>query len=423
VEDQLIAMESCLYQAAIHRDELLRNFYRIGRRQSARQSPWAFIIPAEQRDPGATHKLLETLAFGQVEIAHTAAGAHVIPMAQPYSGWAKALLERQHYPDMRVYPGGPPERPYDATAHTLPLLMGVRVETRESPVAGLEPGILPERAPAGLPASDTASWLALNRIWNSGGAAWRNPATGDFAATSPGPEWKQVRRPKLGLFRSWIPNADEGWTRWIFEEFGFAYKSLMNKDIQAGDLRAHWDVIVFPDATAQSIDQGFEAGSMPPEFTGGLEAAGADALRQFTSAGGTLVFLNRAAEYAIQHLGVQARNVVRGLPEREFYAPGSLLFARVDVHDPLALGLPREAAIWSEHSPAWETAERVPVRYPEANLLASGWLLGEKYIAGKAPLVDARLGSGHIILFGMRPQYRAQSYQTLKLFFNALLPW
>ena len=133
VEDQLIAMESCLYQAALHREELLRNFYRIGQRQVARQSPWAFVIPAKQRDPGATRKLLETLEFGQVEIEHNAAGDHVIRMAQPYGGWAKALLERQHYPDMRLYPGGPPQRPYDVTAHTLPLLMGVRVETVDAP--------------------------------------------------------------------------------------------------------------------------------------------------------------------------------------------------------------------------------------------------------------------------------------------------
>jgi hypothetical protein len=83
--------------------------------------------------------------------------------------------------------------------------------------------------------------------------------------------------------------------------------------------------------------------------------------------------------------------------------------------------LPAEIAIWSEHSPAWETAESAPVRYPDTNLLESGWLLGEKYLAGKAALVDARIGAGHAILFGMRPQYRAQSYQTLKLFFNALL--
>ena len=420
VDDQLIAMESCLYQAAIHRAELLRNFYKIGQRQTARKSPWGFVIPVKQRDPGATRKLLETLAFGQVEIEHDTAGDHVVRMAQPYSGWAKALLETQHYPDMRLYPGGPPQRPYDVTAHTLPLLMGVDVAATDTPVTGLYAGVMAWRS-AELRASDSDTWKTINGIWKSGGAVWRNTSTGDFAAGSQGAGWRQIQRPRIGLYRSFMPNSDEGWTRWVLEQFGFAYHSVENKDIQAGGLRQRFDAIVFPDATADSMAHGNAAGRMPPEFTGGLEAKGAGALREFASAGGTLIFLNRASDYATGQLGVAARNVVHGVSDSEYYAPGSLLNARADVGHPLAAGLPPDIAIWSELSPAWETEERVVVRYPEANLLASGWLLGEKYLAGKAAVVDARMGAGHAILFGMRPQYRAQSYQTFKLFFNALL--
>ena len=419
VDDQLIAMESCLYQAALHREELLRNFYKIGQRQVARKSPWGFVIPKAQHDPGATRKLVETLMFGQVEIEHTEAGDNVIRMAQPYGGWAKALLERQHYPDMRLYPGGPPQRPYDVTAHTLPLLMGVQVDAVESPVASLPGGV--SAISRGLPASDSETWKVINGLWSTGGAVWRNTATGDFALAGEGAGFKQIQRPRIGLYRSFIPNNDEGWTRWLLEQFGFVYTSLENKAIQAGGLRAHFDVIVFPDASTGSMENGHNAGSMPPEFTGGLEAKGADALREFASAGGTLIFLNRASEYATLHLGVAARNVVHGVSNTEYYSPGSILNARLDTHHPLAAGLPVDLAIWSEQSPAWDTQEGAPVRYPDTNVLASGWLLGEKYLAGKAALVDARLGSGHIILFGMRPQYRAQSYQTFKLFFNALL--
>ena len=419
VDDQLIAMESCLYQAALHREELLRNFYKIGQRQVARKSPWGFVIPIKQRDPTAARKLIETLSFGQVEVERTEAGDNVIRMAQPYGGWAKALLERQHYPDMRLYPGGPPQRPYDVTAHTLPLLMGVQVDAVESPVASSPGGVA--ALSRGLPASDSQTWKIINGLWTAGTAVWRNTATGDFALAGEGPGFKRVQRPRIGLYRSFMPNNDEGWTRWLLEQFGFAYTSLRNKDIQAGGLRQHFDVIVFPDATAGSMENGYKAGSMPPEFTGGLENKGTDALREFASAGGTLIFLNRASDYAISHLGVAARNVVHGVSNSEYYSPGSLLNARLDLHHPLAAGLPEDLAIWSEQSPAWDTDESALVRYPDANLLASGWLLGEKYLARKAALVDARLGAGHVILFGMRPQYRAQSYQTFKLFFNALL--
>ena len=151
VEYQLIAMESCLFQAATRREDFLRNFYRVGLRAVERARPYAFVVPAAQRDPGATRKLLQTLAFGQVEILrardpfdgggrHYPAGSYIIPMSQPYSSYAKTLLERQHYPDLRQYAGGPPKRPYDVTAHTLPLLMGVDVDTVDQPFqASLDP--------------------------------------------------------------------------------------------------------------------------------------------------------------------------------------------------------------------------------------------------------------------------------------------
>ena len=163
--------------------------------------------------------------------------------------------------------------------------------------------------------------------------------------------------------------------------------------------------------------------NLPEPYTGGIGARGAEVLKQFAAAGGTLVFLNGASDYAITRLGVPARTVTPP-PQRdhsEYYSPGSLLNAVIDTRSPLAYGVPGEIAIWSEHSPAWETALPVVARYAGSGVLASGWLLGEKVIAGKAALIDAPMGAGRVILFGMRPQYRAQSYLTFKLFFNSLL--
>jgi hypothetical protein len=236
-----------------------------------------------------------------------------------------------------------------------------------------------------------------------------------------GPAWKQLRRPRIGLYKSFIPNIDEGWTRWLLEQFEFAYTSVGNHDVQSGDLRQRFDVLVFPDQPVQELISGYSKGAMPPEFTGGLGDAGAAALRDFASRGGTLVFLNRATAYATQALGVKAKNVLDGVSNRDFYAPGSLLNVTLESGSPLTLGLPREIAIWSEYSPAWETGAGAVARYPDAQILASGWLLGEKVLAGRTAMLDARLGAGHVILFGMRPQYRGQSYQAFKLFFNSLL--
>jgi Zinc carboxypeptidase len=421
IEYQELAFESLLHNAALHREEMLRNFYRVGRHQIERTAPWGIVIPNNQRDPGATRKMLETLSLGAVEISRDSAGDYVIPMQQPYSGYAKALLERQHYPNLSLYPGGPPQRPYDVTAHTLPLLFGVDVRFVDKPVSGPLNKASFTASPARdfFPAADTDAWKAANTAWAAGKPVWRN-GSGDFAFTPLGAGWQELKRPRIGLYKSWMANIDEGWTRWLLEQFGFVYSSLRNADIQAGNLRARFDSLVFADELPRSIENGHAAGAMPPEFTGGIGPKGAEALTDFAKAGGTLVFLNRASQYAIEKLGVKAKDVTADLPPQDFYSPGSLLNVRLNLHDPVTRGLPEEIAIWSESSPAWEADEGSVAKYPESSILASGWLLGERHISGRTALLDVKSGSGRIVLFGMRPQYRAQSYLTFKLFFNAL---
>jgi hypothetical protein len=426
IDYQLIAFESVLYNAALHREELLRNFYRVAERQVARTEPWGFVIPADQRDPGATRKLLETLKFGQVEIGKGEGASAVISMHQPYSGWAKSLLERQHYPEDRLYPGGPPKRPYDVTAHTLPLLMGVEVKAVSQPASSSGDWQAPaphtgqDHSGQIMAASDTDSWIAVNRAWADGKPVWRDPANGNFSLTGH-PGWKPIPRPRVALYQPWQANMDEGWTRWLLEQFGFAYTGVRNADIGVGGLHQKFDAIVFADQTSTGIENGFASGAMPPEYTGGLGPKGAGALKDFANAGGTLVFLNGATDYAISRLGIEASAVTPHGDSSEFYSPGSLLNVKVDTRSPLAYGVPADIAIWSEHSPAWDTQLPVVARYPDSGLLASGWLVGEKVIAGRAAMIDAPMGAGHVVLFGMRPQYRAQSYLTFKMFFNALV--
>ena len=422
IDYQELAFESLLYNAAIHREEMLRAFYKVGQHQVARNAPWGAVIPKEQRDPGATRKLLETLAFGQVEISQAANGDYVIPFQQPYSGYAKALLEKQTYPMDLLYPGGPPKRPYDVTAHTLPLLFGVEAKFVEQPVSGaLRKANFSAQPPAQVyKASDSDGWKAANAHWARGMSVWRNGA-GDFALSNQGAGWHELHNPRVGLYQSFNANMDEGWTRWLLEQFGFAYQTLHNADVQAGKLHEKFDTIVFADEVPRLMENGHAAGSMPPEFTGGLGEKGAEALREFAAAGGMLVFLNRASGYAIDHLGVKARNVLAGVAAKDFYCPGSLLNVRLDTANPITRGVPAELAIWDEGSPAWETSETSVAKFVDKGVLASGWLLGESYIGGKTALVEAKAGKGRIILFGMRPQYRAQSYLTFKLFFNALV--
>jgi hypothetical protein len=313
----------------------------------------------------------------------------------------------------------------------LPLLMGVDVRPAETlPEVRSEPAhefrFRPPERSHGLAAADTDSWIALKRLFAEGRAVWRDPLSGDFitAADAAG-RLRPIERPRIGVYKSFVPAPDEGWTRWLMEQYGFPFASVRNPEILAGGLRARFDVLVFPDQAAEDIADGFRAGAMPAGFTGGLRDKGEAALRRFAEDGGTLVFLNRAARYAVNALSLRLTDVTAGVPEQRFYCPGSLLAARVDGGGWLTQGAAPELAIWSEHSPAWDLPDgspgRVVLRYPESGVLASGWLLGERVIAGKAALIDYPLGRGRAILFGLRPQYRGQRFATFKLFFNALL--
>ena len=444
VEDELIAMESVCWQAAVRREFFLRNFRQFAKNAVARRTPYAFVIPAVQADPGSARRLLETLQFGDVEIERAAhefqaganrypAGSYVIRMQQPFSSFAKALLETQKYPDLRMYPGGPPKRPYDVTAHTLPLLMGAAVETAPDQFAAelaraREFSFVAEGAPpaSAWPAADHASWAKVNEAWSKGGRVWRDPKTGHFYSGTDAPTGAaEVKRPRVGLYKSFVPSMDEGWTRWILEQSGWVYESLGNAGVRAGNLRQRFDAIIFADQSAAVIHEGYRQGAMPPEYTGGLGAEGAAALKAFAEAGGTLIFLNGSGRYAAQRLGLPVKDALEGVPNRDFYCPGSLLRVRAEGASPLLLGLPREFTIWMESSPVWEPASpkagAAVLRYSAAPVLASGWLLGEQLIAGKPALVDVPMGKGRAVLFGMRPQYRGQSYLTLKMLFNALL--
>jgi hypothetical protein len=230
-----------------------------------------------------------------------------------------------------------------------------------------------------------------------------------------------VRKPRIGIYKSHSPAIDEGWTRWILEQFGFEYTSVDNRMLQAGNLRKSFETILFPDQSSNTMANGFSKRLMPEEYTGGIGEKGVAAMKAFATDGGRLIFLNHSCEYALEQLGIKARNVLSGVSTRDFYSPGSLLNVSIDPKHPLALGMPKEFTIWSEGSPAWQAGEaQTVVSYPESKLLASGWLLGETYLAKRAALLDVPMGQGRVILFGMRPQYRAQSYLTLKLLFNAL---
>ena len=250
------------------------------------------------------------------------------------------------------------------------------------------------------------------------------------------PRFGVLRPARIGLYKSWVANIDEGWTRWLLEQYGFGYTSLTNEDVRHGALGERFDVIVLPSQAPRLIVDGHQAGPppknrpwgpVPPEYRGGIGDEGVEALRQFVDGGGTLVTFDAASDLVVERFGRvfdQIRDTVGPLDRRQFYCPGSVLKVLVDPDAPAAFGMEPEAAAFFANSRGFETDDPSVVsvvRYaPAADLLMSGWLLGADRLSGRHALLDVPYGRGRVLLFAFRPQFRAQPHGTFKLLFNAL---
>src|SRR5690606_27349309 len=242
------------------------------------------------------------------------------------------------------------------------------------------------------------------------------------------PAGRTVRSLRVGLYRSRVASADEGWTRWVFEQWGVPFDSVMDADVRAGALGTRFDAIVIPDHSYRELMRGLDPARSPAEYAGGIGEVGARALREFVNGGGTLLLLDSSSEFAIRELDVPVREVtaeLSGAEAERWFAPGSLLRVRWDTAHPVAAGMPEESAVFYARGPVFEPhagASGVSVvgRYPGEELLLSGYVQGEDQVAGGAALVEARVGLGRVVMFGFRPQHRGQTHETFKLLFNAL---
>jgi hypothetical protein len=244
---------------------------------------------------------------------------------------------------------------------------------------------------------------------------------------------KPIRAPRIGLYRSYRANMDEGWTRWMLEQYEFPYKTLWNADLRTGDL-TQFDVLLFADEADTTILNGAAAGTMPPNYVGGIGMEGAANVRKFVERGGWVVAWDRASDFAILALDLPLRNAVKDTRPEEFFIPGSLLRITTKPAHPLAAGMEASAVAMFADSqafqivaPAAEGKQRaardvdVFVEYPRQNLMVSGWELGgSRYLAGRVAAAHVKVGEGHAVVMGFRPHWRGQPHNTFKLLFNPL---
>jgi hypothetical protein len=407
-------------------------------------------------------------------------GTFVIPMNQVFARYAKDLLEKQTYPEVRRSPNSPPEPPYDVTAWSLGMQMGVETVFVKKPLPNtaklskvgesLKP-VGEMRGEGGRFSFDYKgpdSAIAVNRLLKAGakleivlltnnegtrvsgtGASrdllqslsrefgllisTSSLANGKAARATSAPEnalplvSSKVRAARLGLYQPWTSNMDEGWTRWVLEQYEFGYATLHNADIKAGKLREKFDVILLPDQQTRDILNGNDFKTIREEYRGGIGESGLEALRQFVREGGTLIAMGASCDLAIDKFPIPVRNLKRGLTRDQHFAPGTVVRIQVDNTHPLGLGMPSETYGFYNNSPFFALVEgfssqraSVVARYPNSDVVASGWLKGEDLMAGRAAVVSVEMNPGRIVLFGLRPQHRAQTHATFPLLFNAL---
>jgi hypothetical protein len=508
---------SVLEYAAKYKDSLLLNRYKSGVGQIAlgrKKPPFAYFVPQRQRDPVAAVELLRRLAFGGVRVSQLTgdvavdgetlpAGTWVVPTDQEFAAMAREVLDLQRYPDLRQYPGGPPERPYDAAGWTLPLQMGVRVVYATTPVAdadrakmkplGPDPAvkIKPTSYDAALkqdaapfdsapgsgfnsdpvaaaivpptghasgagpalvvdPAQNNA-FRALNQAWQQGATVTlsdqqyaitglSDDAVGRLVTTlaldarrgSPAAGARRLSKPRIGLYQPWTGSMDEGWTRWLLEQYGFSFTAIHPEDFKS-PLGDRVDVLIMPDdarvplAGGTGGGRGGRGGATPrPEHAYQLTPADVQAFDAFVRNGGTVVCLSNASPFVIQQLRLPVRNVVASLRPEEFFLRGSIVEVTADTTHPVMAGMPEKAAVFVDGSPVFETLDgfegTVLARYADTGSpLLSGYLIGEKYLNGKSAALDVRVGSGHVVLIGFRPEWRGQPFGAFRVLFNAAL--
>lgn len=509
-----------LRAAADSRLKWLTNIYRMGRDAIAdgESGTRYYVIAADQPHLDEAANLVNILLEGGIEVsraseafrvgdARYAAGDWVISAAQAFRPYLVDLLEKQTYPNTRLDPGGSIKPPYDIAGWTLPMQMGVEIamitddlDVQAEPVEGPvkpSPGTINGNASYGyaLDRATNSSVTAVNQLLAAGdsvsvsGAAFR-AGRSDFPAgafviassddtdqriarlaedfglnfsglsTAPRTELRSIARPRVGLYKSYVPSMDEGWTRWVLEAHSFDVVTLHDEDMRNGGfdgidaiIMPHPDGRVYFRDDVEKILSGHPPGSMPEQYTGGIGLEGALALKRFVEAGGTLLSFGDAVEFAVSQFGLPVRDIVAGASSRNFSIPGSLLRATVNTSDPLAVGMDAEIAVNFVRGAAFASLSQAGcvddllkpgqcneiarggrplkvfpetayfdsiVNYAEDDVLMSGWAEGTRYIAGKSALARVPLGAGEVLLFGFRPQFRGQPRGTYKLIFNAL---
>jgi hypothetical protein len=471
-----------------------------------RRDARGYVIPANQPDFATATKFVNVLLKNGITVLKATAGfqvagksysanSYVVKTAQAPRAFVLDMFEPQDHPNDFKFPGGPPNPPYDMTGWTPAFAMGVQFDRYTDGFDGpfarvttLQP--MPAAAVVGAPSPagyllshrNNNSTVLVNRLLKSkANVFWlKDAVTADGEDLGSGPIWVpaaagtttllaqgakelgvtvhgvarapagdalQLQPIRVGVYDVYGGNIPSGWTKWLLEQFEFPYEVVYPRTLDAGNLNARFDVLVFPDGSARFAESGRGRGaaqqppaeSVPAEFRGWLGSITTDKtlpqLKAFAEAGGTIVTIGSSTSMA-ELLGIPVKSYLtekdadgrlRPLPQEKYYIPGSLLNMNIANTHPLAYGMPAKADVMFDNSPVFRLEPDAAAKGTTAvgwfsgpNVVSSGWAWGQHYLEGGTAVVDASLGRGKVLMFGPEVAFRGQAHGTFKLFFNGL---
>ena len=469
----------------------------------AARDPRGYIVPSDQTDFQTATRFINALVKTGIDIQRATqqftvagksypAGSYVVMTAQAFRPHVLDMFEPQNHPDDIPYPGGPPTPPYDNAGWTLAYQMGVKFDRILDPFTGpfeKLKGFAPVAsaspvAPAAWyswPRSTNDGFAAANRLLKSGQEVYtlahsatiggQSMPAGTFVvrssasaipildalakergvkfnavsgAVSPA-DLTRLHNPRVALWDVYGGEISSGWMRFVFDSFEFPYDVVYANDIDNGDLKSKYDVLILPDGAtlsrATDSATSFQARSqpapekIPAEWRSHLGRISVDKslpkIKAFVENGGTLLALGDAAEIGYQ-LGLPVTDAIVGdddkpLPRSRYYVPGSVLSVAIDPNNPVAWGMTSPVDIFFDNNPAFRlksSAREADVDrvawFDSAAPLRSGWAWGQKALDGAVEIVTAPLGKGKVVLYGPQVHFRGQTHGAFRFLFNGI---
>jgi hypothetical protein len=415
------------------------------------------------------------------------AGSYVVKTNQAFRPHVIDMFEPQDHPNDFQYPGGPPVRPYDAAGWTPAYTMGLEFDRILEPFDGpfetipygeeqKHKGSFTKLASAvgyTFSTKENASFILINDLLKEGIEVEKNSeyfyvvasdksvSILENAAAKNGVKITGVQQKlnmgavalkpsRIALWDMYGGSMPSGWTRWIFEQYHFPFTVVFAKEIDAGNLKSKYDVILFvggaipafrAEANAMGGYQGREANEKEiPEMyhaqLGKITAAKSiPALKEFTEAGGTIITVGSSANLAY-HFKLPIRNALvemvngkeRPLPGEKFYIPGSVMQVAVNNEHKANWGMKPNADVYFSASPVFNllpnataTGEVTPLAwYATDKTLRSGWAYGQSYLQQTVAAFEAKVGKGKLMVYGPEITFRGQTHSTYKMLFNQL---